>query len=210
MSGGIAVYGSYAVKKMNSSSLREYIRESLLNMPSDGYNYHVENGISFDACVYRPGSQAYFETIREARRRYRLGEYSPKSSDELELLEDLSVGEFCVYNGERVPLDFPHIPQELEEAKYKGREVTLGKKGAARTSGGRARVYVRDPDTGNVKKVEFGSPMADAMGDSESDKKRRKNYGDRHNCADKKDKTKPGYWSCRATKLFGRNIPGWW
>ena len=52
--------------------------------------------------------------------------------------------------------------------------------------------------------------MPDAMGDSEAHRKRRKSFGDRHNCADKKDKTKPGYWSCRLTKFFGRDIAGWW
>ena len=71
------------------------------------------------------------------------------------------------------------------------------------------RVYVRN-DKGKVVKVEFGSSMPDAMGDSKAHKKRRDSYGNRHNCSDKKDKTKAGYWSCRLTKLFGRNIPGWW
>jgi hypothetical protein len=69
---------------------------------------------------------------------------------------------------------------------------------------------VRNPKTGKVKKVSFGSSMPDAMGDSEAARKRRKSFGDRHNCADKKDKTQAGYWSCRATKFFGRDIPGWW
>ncbi|MBR87311.1 MAG: hypothetical protein CMK38_00030 [Porticoccaceae bacterium] len=193
-----------------SKYLRNYIAESLRDAPSDAYMYHVSNNISFDKPVYRPGSDSYFALMKEARKRYRHGDYVPKTNDEKELFENSDLGEFGNYNGQRVPLDFPHIPEELEEAKYKGRDVTLGKKGASRIGGGRARVYVRDPDTGKVKKVEFGSPMADAMGDSDSDKKRRKNYGIRHKCADKKDKTKPGYWSCRATKLFGRNIPGWW
>ena len=31
----------------------------------------------------------------------------------------------------------------------------------------------------------FGSDMSTAMGDSDEAKKRRKNFGDRHNCADK-------------------------
>ena len=99
---------------------------------------------------------------------------------------------------------------ELEEAKYKGREVKLGKKGAKRSEGGRAYVYVRDPKTKNIRKVSFGSSLPDAMGDSDAHKKRRKSFGARHNCAKKKDKTKPGYWACRATKMFGRNIAGWW
>jgi hypothetical protein len=105
------------------------------------------------------------------------------------------------------------LEQELDEAKYKGREVTLGAKGAQRGDGGKAYVYVNSgkknkDGTIKVKKVSFGSSMADAMGDSDEHKKRRKSFGDRHQCSKKKDKTKPGYWSCRATKMFGRNIPG--
>ena len=97
----------------------------------------------------------------------------------------------------------------LDEAKYKGRTVKLGAAGASK-SGGRAHVYVRDPKTGNIKKVSFGSSMPDAMGSGPTAKARRKSFGERHGCADKKDKTKGGYWACRSTKLFGRNIPGWW
>ena len=98
--------------------------------------------------------------------------------------------------------------ESLNEAEYKGREVELGK--PKRGSGGRAYVYVRDPKTGNVRKISFGSSMPDAMGDSEAHRKRRKSFGDRHGCAKKKDRTKAGYWACRSTKFFGRDIPGWW
>lgn len=98
---------------------------------------------------------------------------------------------------------------KVDEAKYKGRTVKLGKAGASK-SGGRAHVYVRDPKTGNIRKVSFGSSMPDAMGSSPAAKARRKSFGERHGCADKTDKTKGGYWACRTTKLFGRNIPGWW
>ena len=81
--------------------------------------------------------------------------------------------------------------------------------------GGKAYVYVNSGKKNKdgsikVKKVTFGSSMPDAMGDSDKHKARRKSFGLRHNCADKKDKTKPGYWSCRLTKFFGRNISGWW
>jgi hypothetical protein len=48
------------------------------------------------------------------------------------------------------------IDEEMDEAKYQGREVPLGKpmKGDVKKS----KVYVRDPATGNVKKVNFGDP----------------------------------------------------
>ena len=97
----------------------------------------------------------------------------------------------------------------LPEAKYKGREVTLGASGAKR-SGGRAHVYVRDPKTGNVKKISFGSGAPDAMGDSDSHRKRRKSFGSRHGCGKNKNRLSASYWACRATKMFGRNIAGWW
>lgn len=55
-------------------------------------------------------------------------------------------------------------------------------------------VYVKDPQTGNVKIVRFGDPDMEIKRD---DPKRRKAFRDRHNCDEKKDKTKPSYWSCK-------------
>lgn len=174
---------------------------------SEGARWHLQEGVPFSAPVYRPGTRKYFRLMREARRLYDMGLYDTSDSFEVELLES-RLGSWETYEGVWVPLDFPFAPATLQEAEYKGRKVDLNK--PKRGSGGKAYVYVRDPKTGNIKKVQFGSSMPDAMGDSEEDRKRRKSFGDRHNCADKKDKTKPGYWSCRATKFFGRDIPGWW
>lgn len=108
----------------------------------------------------------------------------------------------------KIMVGIPNI-STLGEAKYKGREVTLGAKGAKR-SGGRAHVYVRDPKSGKVKKVSFGSGAPDAMGDSDAHRKRRKSFGNRHGCSKNKNKMSASYWACRATKMFGRNIAGWW
>jgi hypothetical protein len=55
-------------------------------------------------------------------------------------------------------------------------------------------VYVKDPDTNNIKIVRFGDPNMEIKRD---DPKRRKAFRDRHNCDQKKDKTKPSYWSCK-------------
>tara|TARA_Y100000592_G_C5424978_1_gene295214 strand:- start:517 stop:1131 length:615 start_codon:yes stop_codon:yes gene_type:complete len=183
---------------------------------SEGLSYHIDAGVGLDKNIYRPGSSSFFALFREARRLYNEGKYTPTSSDEKELLEDSDVGEFGYYENQLVPLDYPIMQGEeehLNEAEYNGRKVKLNepKKG----EGGKAYVYVNSgkknkDGTIRVKKVPFGSSMPDAMGDSEAHKKRRKSYGARHNCADKKDKTKPGYWSCRATKFFGRDIAGWW
>ena len=186
--------------------LQSLIRESLI---SSDLKYHTSAGVGVDQNIHRPGSEAFFRLFREARALQRLGLYEAASVVERELLES-DIGEFDFYGGQLVPLDYPQLIENvIQEAKYKGRKVKLGKKGAQRIGKGRARVYVRN-DKGKVVKVEFGSSMPDAMGDSDAHKKRRDSYGNRHRCADKKDKTKPGYWSCRLTKLFGRNIRGWW
>lgn len=182
---------------------------------SESARYHLKKQVGFERNIHRPGSTAFFALFREARRLYRAGYYQPKSAYEFELLRDSDIGEFAFYEGRLVPLDYPILAGQeghLNEAEYKGKKVDLNvpKKG----EGGKSYVYVNAGKTKDgkvrVKKVTFGSSMPDAMGDSEAARKRRKSFGDRHGCAKKNDKTKAGYWACRATKFFGRNISGWW
>lgn len=87
------------------------------------------------------------------------------------------------------------IPEEdeLDEAEYQGREVSLGKpmKGDVKKS----KVYVKDPQTGNVKKVNFGDPNMTIKKDNPE---RRRSFRARHKCDDPGPKTKARYWSCKA------------
>ena len=59
-------------------------------------------------------------------------------------------------------------------------------------------VYTRNPDTKKVVKVSFG---AEGGGQNLrvkiNDPDARRNFASRHDCKNKKDKTKAGYWSCR-------------
>ena len=81
------------------------------------------------------------------------------------------------------------------------------------SSGGKAyKVYVKDPKTKKVKTVRFGSGGLRAK---INDKKARNAFAKRHKCAQKKDKTKASYWSCRLpryAKLLGlkSNFGGFW
>lgn len=81
-----------------------------------------------------------------------------------------------------------------EQAEYQGRKVKL--KDPFRTPKGPKKfsVYVKNPKTGNVIKVNFGDPDMEIKRD---DPESRKNFRARHNCDDKTDITTPGYWSCR-------------
>jgi hypothetical protein len=90
-----------------------------------------------------------------------------------------------------------------DEAKYQGREVALNKPMAGDVK--KSKVYVRDPATGNIKKVNFGhgGKTAKRLGQKtmkikKSNPARRKNFRARHNCANPGPKTKARYWSCRA------------
>jgi hypothetical protein len=192
--------------KVTRKQLKKMIKEDVF---SKDLLYHQQSGVGVDQNIHRPGSKAFFALFREARELNALGLYEFNEA-ESEILNNSDIGEYGFYEGEKVPLDYPMLYNEIDEAKYKGREVKLGAKGAKRAGSGKAYVYVRDPKTKKIKKVTFGSSLPDAMGDSKEHKKRRKSFGDRHQCAKKDDKTKPGYWACRATKMFGRNIAGWW
>lgn len=55
-------------------------------------------------------------------------------------------------------------------------------------------VYVKNPGTGNRKKVTFGDPNMDIKRDNPE---RRKNFRARHGCDDPGPKTKAKYWSCK-------------
>jgi hypothetical protein len=81
---------------------------------------------------------------------------------------------------------------DLEEAEYRGRKVKLGK--PMRGDVKKFKVYVRDPKTKNIKKVNFGDPN---MRIKKSNPARRRSFRARHNCANPGPRTKARYWSCR-------------
>ena len=81
---------------------------------------------------------------------------------------------------------------DLDEAEYRGRKVKLGKPMQGDVK--KFKVYVRDPKTKNIKKVNFGDPN---MRIKKSNPKRRKSFRARHNCDNPGPRTKARYWSCR-------------
>jgi hypothetical protein len=89
------------------------------------------------------------------------------------------------------------------EAEYQGRKVPLGK--PMRGDVKKFKVYVKDPATGNIKKVNFGHGGTSAkragqktMKIKKSNPARRKSFRARHNCDNPGPRTKARYWSCRA------------
>lgn len=163
---------------------------------SEGLKYHIEEGLGLEYNIYRPDSEKFFSLFEEARILRDMGLYEANENEDYYL--ETEIGKYGNYEGEMVPLDWPiplipHYPEtDLDEAEYKGRKVELDtpKRGGSK----KFYVYVKNPKTNNVKKIEFG---AKGMSVGLKDPKRRKSFAARHRCEDKKDKTTPGYWACR-------------
>ena len=255
---------------------------------SEGLRYHLEHNRPLTDHLYRAGSTKYFDLFAEARALY-AREILEFSGSDLEILTETDLGHFGMFEGKKVPLDFPIElteatkdiydkflsnptspkgrakeiiskflkqhgedasqmavdrfasqnnlkPEEkyilkyitknnikissqpggpnlsvLKEAKYQGKTVQLSspKRGGSK----KFFVYVKDPKTKNIKKVSFGGTTG--LNAKINDPKARQNFAKRHNCAEKKDKTKPGYWSCRLpryAKLLGlkSSFSGFW
>jgi hypothetical protein len=186
--------------------LKEYNR---FNLISENLQYHLDNNISLYENVFRYGSEQFFLVINEARELYNSG-YIKLSESDIELIKT-DIGLKGIYEGKEVWLDIPMI----NEAEYKGREVELNK--PKRGGSKKFYVYVKDPKTGNVKKVEFGAKgggqnLAVKIDDPDA----RKRFDLRHGCSKGRhnDKTKPGYWSCRLPRFSKQLKLGgagkWW
>ena len=124
---------------------------------------------------------------------------SPKAGDILtfEFGDDLAIDTPIVeVDGENILVYTDNITgnllSDLDEAEYRGRKVKLGK--PMRGDVKKFKVYVRDPKTKNIKKVNFGDPN---MRIKKSNPARRRSFRARHNCANPGPRTKARYWSCR-------------
>jgi nicotinic acid mononucleotide adenylyltransferase len=156
------------------------------NMIDEAITYHLAEDIPFSENIFRMHSSNYYKLYTEAKKQYAEGRLSVADSFDHELLTS-DIGEFDLYEGESVPLDLPLLELDEEENV----ELNKPKRGGPK----KFYVFVKDPQTGNVKKVTFGdtSGLKAKLNNPEA----RKSFVARHQCDMKKDKTKPGYWACR-------------
>ena len=301
--------------------------KDLIDIPS--LNYHVEHGLTLHENVYRYSSEKFIALFKEARQALRDGKIQLNEED-LELLESTDIGEYGLYEGEKVPLDLPmlnekgadtawedeegnkvtlqdildmtkNVPQndypteklakivldwddnpeeverigqvevskqypilimvdeagkiqwildgnhraqkalrakaetipaklikpsmldakakkvllgvvdgDIDEAEYRGKDVPLNK---PKRGGSKKFVVYTKNKKGNVVKVNFGGTTG--LNVKIDEPGARASFAARHKCAQKKDKTKPGYWACnigRYWKSLGgkRNFSGYW
>jgi hypothetical protein len=170
---------------------------------SENVKYHLDNKINFTKNIFRTGSESFYNLLEEVRNLNDSGYIVLEGLDK-ELYESTDIGRFGFYEGKKVPLDIPMLDEEsLNEAEYKGKKVSLNK--PMRSSGPKKyKVYVKNPKTGNVMVVNFGD-VKGGLTSKINDPSARSKFSKRHNCSSKKDKTKPGYWSCRLPR-YAKNL----
>lgn len=217
---------------------------NLLVETTPGLDYHLKHELPISENIYRYSSDAFIQLFTEARTLHRDGAIQLCKEDLL-LLETTDIGEYGMYEGQKVPLDLPMVdegnydsledeiansefgmdynqlgPNEkewvddeianLNEAEYRGKNVPLNKP----KRGGSKKFYVYTKNKkGNVVKVSFGGTTG--LNVKIDEPGARASFAARHQCATKKDKTKPGYWACnigRYWKSLGgsRNFSGYW
>jgi hypothetical protein len=179
---------------------------------SESMEYHLKNKIPLGRSEFRYGSDKYFDLIDEARKLYEEGVISLNENDEFLVSEDRS--EKIKINGKVVYTNCIYEDFDaINEAEYQGKKVKLNK--PKRGGSKKFYVYVRNPKTKKIIKVSFGAKSGGGnLAVKLKDPKARKAFADRHNCEQKNDKTKPGYWACRLpryAKSLGLSGSGtWW
>ena len=193
---------------IKGTTLNENINKRVVM--TENMQYHVQNQLPLTENTFRYGSKAFLDLWSEARYLYVRDAINVNELDQ-EILAETNLGEYGIFEGEKVPLDLP-MEELLNEATKKKNTKKLNKP-MRDSSGGKAyKVYVKDPKTKKIKTVRFGSGGLRAK---INDKKARNAFAARHKCAQKKDKTKAGYWSCRLpryAKLLGlkSSFGGFW
>jgi len=215
--------------------------KKLIGLPS--LQYHLDNDLTLHENVYRYSSDSFIQLFAEARDAWRDG-LIELNEDDSQLLEDTDIGLYGIYQEEKIPLDLPMISEKqteaelkdawrkwnssnpkdqmdwgeyreehgehLDEAEYRGKDVPLNK---PRRGGSKKFIVYTKNKKGNVVKVSFGGTTG--LNVKIDEPGARSSFAARHKCATKKDKTKPGYWSCnigRYWKSLGgkRNFSGYW
>lgn len=184
--------GELLLKEYIKSKTIHILNESILCNEkitiSESMVYHIKNHLPLHNTIHRYESNSFNTLAKEMKKLNENGLLKLTELDR-ELLFDIEIGLF--------------------EAEYKGKNVTLNK--PMRGGSKKYYVYVKT-DKGNIKKIEFGDTTG--LSAKVSNQKARKSFSARHNCPDKKDKTKAGYWACRINKYShlwgGKTYPGYW
>jgi hypothetical protein len=114
------------------------------------------------------------------------------------------------YDDENKSIEVHQIDTLTEEDK---KHPALGKPHRGGAGGKKYYVYVKKPKTKKIIKVNFGD--AGGLKTKINNPKARHAFAKRHKCAQKTDRTKASYWSCRIGRYWkqlggSKNFSGYW
>ena len=154
---------------------------------SEGFRYHMENGLDITTSVYRLGSDAYKQLFEETKKYWDEGNII-LSGKAAWMTKNLQVGKKAKYDGRDVELDTPSRGGNKKFQVYRD----SGKK----------------DKEGNIvaKKIEWGD--TGGLSIKNDDPKAAASFWARHQC-DLQKKMNPdtaGFWACYAPSLFSTQL----
>ena len=167
-------------------TLKDYINQGVVK---DALFWHLESNKPLSESIFRVGSENYFNLFNYARKLMNEGLIELSELDRV-LLNETEIGEFAEYEGNNIPLDCPMYEEEDKE------KVELGK--PKRGGPKKFYVFVKDPSTGNVKKVTWGDTTGLSV--KINDPEARASFAARHQCSSQKDRTSAAYWACNTPR----------
>ena len=175
---------------------------------SESLKYHASNNFSITESVFRPGSDAHIKLLSETRELFENKQIILETVESW-LFENTDLGKVAIFDGITVPLDLPLELFEIHEDSKKSPKLGKPMRGGPK----KYHVYVRNPETGKIKRIVFGD-VHGGLTAKVSNPKARKSFAARHKCKEKKDRLTAGYWACRINRYAhlwgGKTYPGFW
>ena len=154
---------------------------------SEGFRYHMENGLDITNSVYRIGSDAYKQLFEETKKYWDEGNVILKDKAAW-MAANLEVGKKAVHDGREVELDSPKRGGDKKFYVYHN----SGKK---------------DKD-GKIKAVRIEWGDTSGLSIKNDDPEAAASFWSRQQCdlTKKMNPLTPGFWSCYAPSLFGKQL----
>jgi hypothetical protein len=155
---------------------------------SEGFHYHMENGLDITNSVYRIGSDAYKQLFEETKKYWDEGNVILKDKAAW-MAANLEVGKPAVNkDGRKVELDTPRRGGDKKFVVYHN----SGKK----------------DDDGNIIANEITWGDTSGLSIKNDDPKASASFWSRQQCDLKKkmDPSTAGFWACYAPSLFGKQL----
>ena len=147
---------------------------------SEGLKHHIDTNKPLTNNFYSAGSRDYFDLIAEARSLYSRGILEFTNKRDIELLTETDQGYFGMYEGKKVPLDFPIEIKEYSDENYDSLEDSIAQSEFGMDYdqlGSSEKEWVRDEmDNMSMKEAKFKGKTVDLNKPTRGDSKKFKVY----------------------------------